>query len=197
MTPSAPASSSASSGRLAPGILIAVPGLHDPNFSHSVVFLIESGPEGSYGVVVNRQAPVTLAALLEFAGIHHALADGRSVWLGGPVQPQAGLVLYEVGPTTPEYDPQADVVPGLRVSSSMDILRDIARGKGPSRYALYLGRASWAAGQLESEVREGTWLPAEPDLALLFRADAGEIWRDAVRSLGADPGIVASTAAEA
>jgi putative transcriptional regulator len=113
------------------------------------------------------------------------------------VQPQAGLVLYLIEPGMADYEPQSDVVPGLRVSSSMDLLRDIAKGKGPRTFALFLGRASWAPGQLEQELAQGVWLPTATDTALLFRDDAEGIWRQALESIGADPAIVASTAGEA
>jgi len=181
----------------APLLLIAAPALHDPTFAHTVILLVESGASGSYGVVINRPAPVDLGALLDSAGIARTIADKQSVWLGGPVQPQSGLVLFRTEPGQSEYEPQADVIPGLRVSSSMELLRDVAHGLGPRKFALYLGRASWDAGQLEAEINAGVWLPAEPDLSLLFHLDQEDVWKRALRLLGADPAIVATVPAEA
>jgi putative transcriptional regulator len=179
---------------LAPGLLIAVPGLHDPMFAHTVVLLVESGPWGAYGMVINRRAPIELGALLDSAGIPHQNATQQTVWLGGPVQPQSGLVLYHPEPGLADYEPHAEVMPGVRMSSSMELLRDIALGRGPKQYALVLGRTSWAAGQLEAELSAGVWLPCEPDPALLFVPDGEVCWREALATMGADPAHVSATA---
>ncbi len=182
---------------LAPGLLIAAPNLSDPIFNHTVILLVENGPWGSYGMVINRPAPVDLSTLLEGAGIPHESDLPRTVWLGGPVQPQSGLVLYRDEPGLASYDPHAGILPGLRISSSMHLLRDIAQNQGPRQYALFLGRASWTAGQLEQEMAAGLWLPAEANASLLFAQDQDTCWRQALATIGADPAHVASGAAQA
>lgn len=181
-----------------PMLLIAMPTLTDPTFAHTVILIVETGPQGAYGVVITRPAPVDLGTLLDGAGIPRTMAHpSRTVWLGGPVQPQSGLVLFVAEPDLPAYEPQADVMPGLRVSSSMDLLRDVAHGAGPRKFALFLGRASWTAGQLEAELAAGVWIPAEPDVALLFQDEQDGIWHQALRGIGADPAIIAATPAQA
>jgi putative transcriptional regulator len=182
---------------LAPGLLIAAPNLADPTFNHTVILLVENGPWGSYGMVINRPAPVDLSSLLESAGIPHQSDLPRTVWLGGPVQPQSGLVLYRDEPGLASYDPHAGILPGMRISSSMHLLRDIAQGQGPRQYALFLGRASWVAGQLEQELAAGLWLPAEADASLLFAQDQDACWRRALATIGTDPAHIASGAASA
>lgn len=182
---------------MAPVMLIAGPALQDETFAHTVILLVESGPEGAYGMVINKPAPVDLATLLDGAGIERGLAPERAVWLGGPVQPEAGLVLYLDEPNLEAFEPHAEVLPGLHMSSSMGLLHAIAAGRGPHTFALYLGRASWGAGQLEAELAAGVWLPAEPDVSLLFDADTDACWRRALQLLGTDPAHIVSTPAEA
>ncbi len=182
---------------MAPIMLIAGPSLQDPTFAHTVILLVESGPSGAYGMVVNKPAPVDLATLLDGAGIPRSVAPPRTVWLGGPVQPEAGLVLYLDEPDLEPFEPQSDVLPGVRMSSSMSLLHAIAAGRGPHTFALYLGRASWAAGQLEAELAAGVWLPSEPDVSLLFDVDTDACWRRALQLLGTDPAHIAPVAAEA
>lgn len=190
----------AASSQVTPTMLIAAPGLRDPMFAHTVILLVEAGPQGAYGMVVNRPAPVDLGALLDGAGIPHQDLPAHTVWLGGPVAPQSGLVVYVDEPglqVGKDYEPQADLLPGLRMSSSLHLLRDIAQGGGPTRYALFLGRASWTPGQLEAELSAGIWLPTELDPSLLFTHDPEDTWRRALSNMGTDPSHVMAGSAEA
>ena len=91
-----------------------------------------------------------------------------------------------------EYEPGLSVNERLRVSWSMELLQDIAHGRGPKTYALYLGRASWGSGQLDNEIAMGAWLPTDPEDALLFTTGTNARWRDALSIIGVDPGYVAS-----
>ncbi len=170
---------------LAPSMLIAMPGMDDGFFSRSVILLVEHSSDGAGGVVLNRVAPLDLNTLLKSTGLDEAPLGGHPVWVGGPVSPQAGLVLYfdEGGD---RYDHDVEVVPGLRLSASMNVLRDLAAGKGPKKFGLYLGRAGWGPGQLEGELASGAWLTTEPDLSLLFATDGDGVWRRALQSLGTD-----------
>ncbi len=176
---------------LAPGVLIAVPGMEDPFFSRSVVLLVEHDDEGAFGVVLNRKAPVDLSTLLEGAGLENsAVEDEQAVWWGGPVQPESGMVLYIDEPQLGEYVPSHKVSPGLTASWSMELLQDIAAGKGPAVFALFLGRSSWGPGQLESELQTGAWLPADAEPSLLFTEEQLERWIRALKAIGAAPGTV-------
>lgn len=186
-------------GSLAPGLLIAVPGMDDPFFAHSVVLLVEHDQEGAFGVILNRKAPVDLPTLLSGAGLEStAVKDERAVWWGGPVQPESGMVLYFDEPDLAAYEPCHQVSPGLSCSWSMELLQDISEGRGPSVYALFLGRSAWGPGQLESELETGAWLPADAEPSLLFTEDETERWVLALGAIGAAPGtVVPGTPAEA
>ncbi len=169
----------------APCLLIAAPTLDDGFFAQSVVLLLEHGADGTGGIVLNRPAPLDLNTLLQAAGLGKGGHDTRPVWIGGPVTPHAGLVLYrDEGGERYEHD--IEVVPGLRLSASMGLLREVAEGQGPQHFGLFLGRAGWGPGQLEKEMAEGSWLTAEPDLDLLFARDADQVWNRALAGIGID-----------
>jgi len=105
---------------------------------------------------------------------------------GGPVQPEMGFVLFE----EMEYEGSMPVVANLWLGTSLDILRDIAAERGPSRFLFCLGYAGWAPDQLEDEIARNDWLVVPADPELLFRYPAGERWNKAIRMLGIDPGLL-------
>ncbi len=177
---------------LAPGLLIATPTVRDPFFARTVILLVDHDEDGSFGVVLNRRADPTLGDLLERLELPSPTSTKTAaVWWGGPVQPEAGMVLYLEEPELERYEPSMPVAQGLRASWSMDLLRDIAHGRGPTVYALYLGRAGWGPGQLEDELQQGAWIPADLQRSLLFAEEDGELWRDALREIGVDPAAIA------
>ncbi len=171
---------------LAPGFLIAVPQLMDPNFRHSVVFLIRQGEEGALGVVVNRETPLLLKDLCRDHDIPYAGDPLKRVRLGGPVQPEQGFVVYG-----PEHeDPEGQVVlDGLHVSASTGTLARLCT-LAQGRFQCYSGYAGWGPGQLEREISQGSWIlgPADPLLVLDHPPD--EIWARALRAIGIDPAAI-------
>lgn len=170
---------------VAPSLLIATPSLEDGFFAHSVVLLLEHNEEGTGGIVLNRPAPLDLDTLLQAAGLGKVPSGPHPVWIGGPVTPQSGLVLY-LDEGGERYEHDIEVLPGLRLSASMGLLRDVATGHGPRQFGLFLGRAGWGPGQLERELAAGAWLTGEPDLSLLFATDVDQSWRAALAAIGID-----------
>jgi putative transcriptional regulator len=174
---------------LAPGFLIASPALPDPNFARSVVLMCIHNSESALGLIVNRPAGLSVRRVfedLELGGTPDM--DSRDVLIGGPVQPHQGWVLYAGdGPAGPE---EIEISRGLRLSASRAILERIASSNGPSRYLLLFGYAGWGPLQLESEIGEGSWLPAELDEELIFAAPLEQRWELALASLGINPAFV-------
>lgn len=171
------------SGSLAPGFLIAVPSLLDPNFRQSVVLLLQQNEEGAMGVVINHESPLLLRELCDDHDIAYA-GDGRKrVRKGGPVQPEQGLVLY--GDEHP--DPEGrEVAKGLQVSASRGTLGrlcDLAEG----RFQCYSGYAGWGPGQLEREIGEGSWIVTPVDPAMVLDAAPDDTWLQCLRAAGIDP----------
>lgn len=167
---------------LAPGLLIAMPQLLDPNFTRAVVLMIEHNDQGSFGLVINQPSPIKAAELLTSLEMSWRGDPDAVVWSGGPVSPTTGWVLHEplsalVGPGT------TAVASGVSLSTSPERLRALA-AQPPARIRLLLGYSGWGAGQLAGEMARGSWLHADIDPALIFDLDADEMWVEAVRSLG-------------
>jgi putative transcriptional regulator len=176
---------------LADHFLIAMPSLADPNFARGVTLICQHDEHGAMGLMVNRLSEYTLGEVLrqmEIAGDSPTL--GRQVvLLGGPVQPDRGFVLHD--------DPrdfgstlrfgQSEGRPGLAVSTSRDILEEMARGAGPAHALVTLGYAGWTAGQLEEELAQNAWLTVPADRGIVFDTPLAERWAAAARSIGVDP----------
>ena len=154
-------------------LLIAMPGMGDMRFEHSVVFLCSHGPEGAMGLIVNKPAEdVRLSDLLSQLDIVPQPPErDMPVHFGGPVESARGFVLHST-----DY---ASSLQSMKVSdefsmtATLDILEDIATGAGPKRALMMLGYAGWGPSQLESEIAMNGWLTADADPALIFgTADA-------------------------
>jgi len=188
-------------------MLVAMPGMQDPFFAESVILLLDHTDDGAEGLVLNRPAPVALSTVLQGAGVESPRPETsqQQVRIGGPVEPHAGVVLYEraseglVRPDT-QLVLAADaheVVPGVLLSASMEALRVVSTDRDAGRFGLFLGRAAWGPGQLDQEIRDGAWLAAEVDASLLFRRGTADVWRAALELLGAEPENVVRELAEA
>ena len=180
------------SGRL----LIAMPGMGDPRFAHSVVFVCAHTRRGAMGLIVNKPAAeLSFPELLEQLAIPDRSGD-CPIHLGGPVEPARGFVLHS------PYSESAgeatiDVGIGFRMTTTPDILRRIAEGSGPARALLALGYAGWDAGQLEREIAENAWLISDAAPELVFSGDNGTKWHRALMALGIDPLSLSATAGRA
>jgi putative transcriptional regulator len=177
-----------STSNLAPGLLLAMPQLLDPNFNRSVVLMIEHGDAGSFGLVMNQPSPIKASELLDSLGMAWNGDPDAVVWSGGPVSPATGWVLHEPYPRLPATSRLGEgttihVSSGLALTTSPDGLRTIAADP-PSRIRLLLGYSGWAAGQLAAEMARGSWLHADPDPALVFDSPSDEMWQRSMRSLG-------------
>jgi putative transcriptional regulator len=75
----------------------------------------------------------------------------------------------------------------IYVTTSQDILSDMAAGKGPNRMLMALGYAGWDAGQLEHEIRQNAWLTVPASTNLVFETPYEQRWQAAARSIGVDP----------
>jgi putative transcriptional regulator len=169
---------------LAPGLLLAMPQLLDPNFVRSVVLMIEHSDRGSFGLIVNQPTPIRATELLDSLSLAWNGKADAVVWSGGPVGRTTGWVLHEPTMEATAGSPgTAAVGPGMVLSTSTDRLRTIAAAP-PARVRLLLGYAGWAAGQLAAEMARGAWIHAEADPALIFDAPADEMWTRALRSVG-------------
>ena len=175
--------------QLAPGLLLAMPHLIDPNFTRAVVLMIEHNDDGSFGLVINQPSDMEAATLLGAMDIEWAGEEGALVWSGGPVQPTSGWVLHSpLDDDDDAHDPGGtiELIPGVALSTSPEKLRSLAVDP-PPHLRLLLGYSGWGPGQLASEMARGSWLHADATPSLIFDTPADELWAAALRSLGVDP----------
>ncbi|SDT92001.1 YqgE/AlgH family protein [Stappia sp. ES.058] len=185
-------------------LLIAMPQMADERFAHAVVYLCSHSTDGAMGIVVNQPAAnLTFPDLLrqldlipEAADIVlPSLATRMQVHRGGPVETGRGFVLHS-------QDFIIDnstmlIEDGICLTATLDILRAIAEGRGPSEAMLALGYAGWGAGQLETEIQENGWIIAPADPAILFDRAVESKWDRALAKLGISPGMLSSEAGHA
>lgn len=175
---------------LAGKLLIAMPGLADPNFWQSVVLLgVHSSEEGAFGLVVNRALDLDLRNVLLELGEHTEAEELPGVLSGGPVQPSHGFVLFERhGEEVGEED--ITISESIAVSGSTETLARLAQGMTGDRFFLLLGYSGWHPGQLEKEIEENSWVIAPLDTSILFEVPPEERWAAALKSIGVDPGTL-------
>ncbi len=182
-------------------LLIAMPGMSDPRFDRSVIYMCVHSESGAMGIIVNKAAPMmNFGDLISRLDI---LTDGgasevpeevmaMAVQFGGPVEPGRGFVLH-----TSDYFSAESSLPvseNIALTATIDILRAMARGQGPQRALLALGYSGWAPGQLEDEIQRNGWLHCDADEDLLFGTAQEEKYTLALRKLGVDPAMLSSDA---
>ncbi|MGQ0507753.1 MAG: YqgE/AlgH family protein [Myxococcaceae bacterium] len=174
---------------LAPGFLIAMPRLGDPNFHHSVVLMLEHSSTGAMGLVLNRASPVTLKDLAkgQSMGISR-LREPDAVYVGGPVEPNRGFVLHDCR----SLDEKHEILPGLFLSLTLDALAPLLEDQ-TARLRFCLGYAGWGPQQLEKEIAEGSWLFTEAAATPVLEGDSDVLWDSTLRGMGVDPAMLFSS----
>jgi putative transcriptional regulator len=157
-------------------LLIASPALLDPNFKRTVVLITEHTDEGAAGLVINRPSPSAVAEVVP--ELEPLVEDGEQVWVGGPVQPNAVLVLGEFV----DLDEAAVPLFGALGFPSLEDPEEVV--PVTTRRRVFAGYAGWEAGQLENELERDDWIvePALPDDA--FTEAPEELWADVLRRKG-------------
>ena len=184
-------------------LLVAMPVMTDLRFARSVIFMCAHSAEGAMGLIINQRAPhIRFPELLKRLSITVPDRDDGEfdgfdidVHVGGPVQTERGFVLHSA-----DYyvaDSTLQIGEGVSLTATVEILKAIAKGRGPGRAILALGYAGWRAGQLETEIQANGWLhcPADPDL--LFDRDLDQKYERAMSKIGIRPSHFVSEAGHA
>src|SRR3954463_8268755 len=185
-------------------VLVAMPGMADERFARAVIYICAHSAEGAMGIVLNRPAsdlnfPDLLVQLEIVPEMERIRLPNRvsamQVLMGGPVETSRGFVLH-----SPDFYIDQSTLPiddEVCLTATIDILRAIAKGEGPTSAVLALGYAGWSAGQLESEIQANGWLncPADPDL--LFHSALDHKYDLALRRIGVDPVMLSGEAGHA
>ncbi|MDJ0905193.1 MAG: YqgE/AlgH family protein [Woeseiaceae bacterium] len=172
-------------GSMANQLLIAMPGMADPNFSTTVTLVCEHNDEGALGIVINRPLELTLAELFEQLELDDADPDTAElpVLLGGPVGPERGFVLHA---PVDRYENTLAVSSDIHLTLSRDVIDEMAAGGGPQQTLVALGYAGWEAGQLEHEMLANSWLTVPATTDIVFDMPFNQRWMSAAQTLGID-----------
>ena len=177
-------------------LLMAMPGLADPNFYQSVTCLSEHNHNGAMGILVSQVHPDVNGRMIfdELKISATAEAEKIPVHIGGPVHMNEIFVLHGA-PFT--WGGSMMVAAELALSNSRDILEAIASGNGPEAYLIALGCAGWGPGQLENEIRRNAWINGPYSETVVFQEGVERRWEAALKNIGIDPALLSDTAGHA
>lgn len=176
--------------------LIAMPNMADPYFSRTLTYICEHNEQGALGIVVNRPIDMTLGALFE--RLDMALSQegpgSEPVYFGGPVQTERGFVLHQ---PLGKWQSTLSIRDKVGLTTSKDILEAVGNGTGPAKMLVTLGYSGWAAGQLESEIKQNAWLTVEAQDAIIFDLPAEQRLPAAMQLLGVNYATLSDEAGHA
>ena len=186
----------AQSGYMNGHLLIAMPAMRDPRFAKTVIYMCVHNAEGAMGLVVNRLVDsLTFAELIEQLNIESlGMSRDVPVHYGGPVESGRGFVLHSA-----EYRRHGTIMVTQEVglTATVDILKDLAEGRGPRHALLALGYAGWGPGQLDSEIQQNAWLHVPADEVLVFDRDLDSKWERSIAKIGVDIRLLSGDAGHA
>ncbi|MDB5686812.1 MAG: hypothetical protein JWR77_1401 [Rhizorhabdus sp.] len=175
--------------------LLAMPGIGDPRFEKAAIAMCAHDENGALGIGVSRTvAKIRLHNMLDQVNIDPGVAPDCAIHVGGPVEPQRGFVLH-----TLDWTGGDTLRVGTRwgLTSTLDVLREIAEGRGPRQWIVALGYAGWGEGQLDDEMKRHGWLATPGDDALMFEHPAAQRWDMAFRTAGIDPRLLSHASGRA
>lgn len=166
-------------------LLLAMPSMNDPRFERTVIYICSHESSGAMGLVINRAIEnMTFKNLLDQLTIEaeQEVAD-VTIHSGGPVEPGRGFVLHSA-----DYvqDSTLIVSQTLALTATVDVLKALAAGKGPTNHLLALGYAGWGEAQLEQEIQNNSWMIADADEEIIFHTELEQKWPRAMAMLGVD-----------
>jgi putative transcriptional regulator len=175
-------------------LLLAMPGMADPRFERAVIAMCVHDENGAVGIGIgHKRAGIRLRGLLRQLDIDPGQAPDCAVHHGGPVEPGRGFVLHSTdwgGQDTLQINDEKGKI--FAMTGTIDVLRAIAEGRGPSQWIAALGYAGWGEGQLDEEMTRHGWFAAMGNSTILFDTPADERWAAAFKAEGIDPRLLAS-----
>lgn len=182
-------------GSLRDHFLIAMPGLNDSSFAHTVTYICEHSDKGAMGVVINAATPMLLKEIFSQMDLDDLSDQGDQIVMsGGPVQPERGFVLHS---NEAKWQSTLEISSDISLTASRDIITALAAGRGPKQCLIALGYAGWGEGQLEAEIAANSWLTVPADKDVIFNTPFEERWTTAAQALGIDVNLISSTAGHA
>lgn len=177
-------------------LLVAMPSMADPNFSHTVIYVCEHQPEGAVGLIVNRPMQFPISMIFEQLNVQPIRVQlaTRPLLFGGPIQPERGFVIHkQLGP----WQSSLNLNDEVSITTSNDIIRAIALDEGPKDLLVTLGFSGWGANQLEEEVKKDAWILCPFKSELLYDVPFEQRWLYAGSLIGVDMNQLSSQSGHA
>ncbi len=177
-------------------LLIAMPGMADPNFNATVTLICEHNDDGALGIIINRPLTLKLSGLFDQLSVEDADPEVASspVMSGGPVGTERGFVLHG---NKHSFENTLVVSDDIQLTLSRDVIDAMATGDGPEKSLVAIGYAGWEPGQLEEEMLANSWLNVAATPELVFDTPFEERWNSAARLLGIDMASISPDAGHA
>ena len=180
-----PSAAAADANSLAGQLLVAAPGMSDPRFAETVIFMVRHDRTGAMGIVINRPVGVmSLEDILSSTGQDPQGAQGEIILhTGGPVGQELGFLLHSSDYKT---EGTIQITDRIAMTGRPEVMADVAKGKGPRLLLLAFGYAGWSAGQLEDEMMRADWFSVPADEAIIFDDNDATKWQRASAKRGID-----------
>ena len=176
-------------------LLLAMPGIGDPRFERAVIAMCSHDENGALGIGIGQHvAGITLHTLMRQLELDPGVAPDVPLHMGGPVEPNRGFVIH-----SDDWGGEGSIdVAGLwRLTSTLDVLRAIGEGRGPTRWLAALGYAGWGAGQLDEELAANGWFGVPGTDELLYGREVSHRWTAAFASGGIDVRLLSASSGRA
>ncbi len=162
-----------------------MPGMQDPHFINTLIYVCEHGKNGALGIIVSRPLEITLSNLFEKIEIENPESPLKNVpvYFGGPMQIERGFVLHR---PLGNWQNTLKITENIGLTSSRDILNAIGQTVDAHNLLVALGYAGWTEGQLEKELIQNAWLPLPADEGILFDVLPSEKRKKALEQIGID-----------
>jgi len=176
--------------------IIAMPGLNDVNFDHTVTYICEHDENGTFGVVINVKTDITFAEVISQMNIDLQPNEKHieNIFLGGPVQQGRGFILHN---PPGDWKSSLKINDKIALTTSQDILEAMAQNEGPENALVALGYAGWGPGQLEDELAANTWLSCPAEEQIIFDTPIEKRWETAAKLIGVDLKLLSSDSGHA
>jgi putative transcriptional regulator len=174
-----------SPGSLVDHFLIAMPGLQDPNFANALIYIFDHSVEGAMGFIINKSTDIPLSTIFQQLNLKRTKNfSNQIIVFGGPIAVHQGFVLHCT--VKQRWEHTLKISSQVSLTSSLDILQDMASGDGPDETLVVLGYASWEQGQLEEEVANNSWLTAPASASIIFHTEIDKKVTAAASHIGVD-----------
>ncbi|WP_298689709.1 YqgE/AlgH family protein [uncultured Sphingomonas sp.] len=176
-------------------LLLAMPGIGDSRFERAVIAMCVHDENGALGIGIGSLVPeIGLHALMRQLDVDPGQAPDARLHRGGPVEPHRGFVIH-----SDDWGGEGsiDVAGRWRLTATLDILRALAEGRGPTRWLAALGYAGWSAGQLDAEMARHGWFGVPGDDALIFDERVSQRWTAGYAAAGIDTRMLSAESGHA